>query len=50
MFDITLPKANLIFNLANIALIVGAVLVAIGTIAAIWAGGIRDRFADSESK
>ena len=46
MFDITLPKANLIFNLANIALIVGAVLVAIGTIAAIWAGGIRDRFAD----
>jgi hypothetical protein len=46
MFDITLPKANLIFNLANIALIVGAVLVAIGTIAAIWAGGIRDRCAD----
>lgn len=46
MFDITLPIANLIFNLANMALIVGAILVAIGTIAAIWTSGIRDRFAD----
>ncbi|CAE6830354.1 hypothetical protein R69776_06580 [Paraburkholderia nemoris] len=50
MFDITLLKANFIFNLANIALIVGAVLVAIGTITAIWAGGIRDRFADERTQ
>ncbi|HKT97425.1 MAG TPA: hypothetical protein VJS30_12945 [Paraburkholderia sp.] len=43
---ISLPTANLIFNWANIALIVGAVLVAVGTIAAVWSAGIRDRFAD----
>ena len=46
MFDIPLDIANAIYNTANVILILGAVLVAVGTIAAIWTGGIRDRFAD----
>jgi hypothetical protein len=46
MFDIPLETANAIHGAANVILVVGAVLVATGTIAAIWSGGIRDRFAD----
>ena len=46
MFDISLSVANFVFGLANTILIIGAILVAVGTIAAIWAGGIRERFAD----
>ncbi len=45
MFDLTLQQANIIFNIANIALVGGAALVLMGTIAAIWTSGIRDRFA-----
>jgi hypothetical protein len=43
---LSLEAADRIFNWANTALIVGAVLVAVGTIAAIWSGGIRERYAD----
>jgi hypothetical protein len=53
MFDIPLDLANAIYNTANAALILGAILVAGGTITTIWTGGIRDRFADeriSENK
>ena len=46
MFDIPLPLANAVYNTANVFVIIGAVLVAIGTIAAIWSGGVKERFAD----
>ena len=46
MFDIPLDLAKAIYNTANVILILGAVLVAGGTITAIWTSGIRDRFAD----
>lgn len=44
--DISLPAANSIFNAANIILIMGCVLVAVGTVANVWSAGIRDRYAD----
>ena len=46
MFDIPLDLANAIYNTANVVLILGAILIAGGTLTAIWTGGIRDRFAD----
>lgn len=46
MFDVPLATANAIYNLANVVLIFGAVLVTVGTIAAIWSGGIRGMYAD----
>jgi Tfp pilus assembly protein PilX len=46
MFNISLPQANALYNIANIVLILGAFLVLLGTIIAIWTGGIRERFAD----
>jgi len=46
MFQISATSADLIFNVSNIILIAGAVLVAVGTFTAIWSGGIRERFAD----
>src|SRR5260221_12033912 len=46
MLDLSQCAANAIYNAANIALIVGGVLVLMGTIAAIWSSGIRERYAD----
>ena len=46
MINITLPQANSLYHSANIILILGAFLVLLGTIVAIWSGGIRERFAD----
>jgi hypothetical protein len=46
MIDLSLPQANALYNLANVLLILGALLVLLGTIAAIWTGGIRERFAN----
>lgn len=46
MSDISLPLANLFYNLSNIALIVGAVLAVIGTVGTIWMGSIRDQYSD----
>jgi hypothetical protein len=45
-FDFSVLTINKIYNFANFILIIGAVLVAIGTIAAIWSAGIRERYAD----
>lgn len=44
--NFSLPIINKIYNIANLILIFGAVLVAIGTIAAIWSAGVRERYAD----
>jgi hypothetical protein len=46
MFDLSQQAANEIFGLANFALILGAALVFVGTITAIWTGGIRERYGD----
>lgn len=46
IFDISLKGANLIFNAANALLIVGAVLVLVGTVAVVWSGSVREHFAD----
>jgi hypothetical protein len=44
MIDLSLPQANAVYNTANVVLILGAFLVLLGTIVAIWTGGIRERF------
>jgi hypothetical protein len=44
MIDLSLPQANALYNTANVVLILGAFLVLLGTIVAIWTGGIRERF------
>jgi hypothetical protein len=46
VFDISLPTANIIYTLSNLALILGAGFVLLGTVGAIFSDGIRERFAD----
>jgi hypothetical protein len=46
MLDISLPLANAIYSTANAVLIIGSIMALAGTVAAIWSGGIRDRYAD----
>lgn len=46
MFEMTLSRANTFYNIANAALVLGAMLVLLGTIVAIWTGGIKERFGD----
>jgi hypothetical protein len=45
MFNLSQGAADAMFGWANIILIVGAALVLIGTMGAIWTGGIRERYA-----
>jgi hypothetical protein len=45
--DLSLRAANIVYGVANLALIVGAVLILAGTIAAFWSGGIRERYGDA---
>ncbi len=42
----SLPTANLLYGISNTALAVGALLVLLGTLGAIWSGGVRDRYSD----
>ena len=46
MFDLSQEAANGIFDIATIALIVGAALVLLGAITALWTSGIRQRYAN----
>jgi hypothetical protein len=46
MFDWSLQTANEILGISNIALILGATLVLAGTVGAIRASAVRDRYAD----
>jgi len=46
IFNISLPTANIIYTLSNLVLGLGALFVLLGTIGAIFSGGIRERFAD----
>jgi hypothetical protein len=49
MHDLSLQAANAMFNGANIAVIVGSVLVLIGAIAIFWSVGIKERYADERA-
>jgi len=48
MFDLSQETANSIFDLANLALVVGGTLVLLGAITAIWTSGIRQRYANDQ--
>ncbi|QUD90577.1 hypothetical protein [Phenylobacterium montanum] len=50
LFDVTPASADHWFNIANIALVIGAFLVAIGTYGSIKMGSIREHFADERMK
>jgi hypothetical protein len=45
LFDLSQGAADMLFGWANVILIFGAALVLVGTIGAIWTGGIRERYA-----
>jgi len=44
--NLSAEAADRAFGAANLLLILGAVLVLVGTIGVVWAGGIRERYAD----
>lgn len=46
MFDVSAEGANFWFDISNLVLLVGAVLVAVGTYGAIKFSGIKEKFAD----
>lgn len=46
MYEPSQNAANLIYSIANFSLMIGIALSAVGTFGTIWAGGIRDRYAD----
>ena len=46
VFNISQSMADKLFTLSNVFLIIGAALVLIGTVGAIWTSGILGRFAD----
>ncbi len=48
MFDISLGTANLLYTVSNSFLILGATLVLMGTVGSIWAGSVRERYAEAE--
>jgi len=50
MLDISLPTANALFGLSNLALIIGGTLVLTGSVGVFWSGSIRDRFADERAR
>lgn len=46
IFNLSQAAADAIFGYANVAMMIGAAIVLIGTIGAIWSGGIRERYAN----
>jgi hypothetical protein len=48
MFDISEGAANGIYSVSNALLIIGAALALVGTLGAIWSGGVRERFFDTK--
>lgn len=46
IFSLSQTAADAVFGYANVALIVGAALVFLGTIGVIWSSGIRERYAN----
>jgi hypothetical protein len=46
MLNLSLETANVIYTLSNLILVLGALFVLLGTVGAVFSGGIRERFAD----
>lgn len=46
MFDVSLTTANFWFDASNIALVIGAIIVGLGTFGVYKMGAIREKFAD----
>ena len=46
MLDISLNAANSIYIVSNAALVLGALCVLLGTLGAVWSGGVRERHSD----
>jgi hypothetical protein len=46
IFSLSQTSADSVFGYSNVALIVGAALVFLGTIGVIWSSGIRERYAN----
>ena len=49
VFDLSSSAANSWFGFANIILIVGALLVLVGTVMVAWTGSIRDRYTEERT-
>ena len=49
MLNVSLPVADAIFTVANIILVIGAILAFVGTAAVFWSTGIRERYADERT-
>lgn len=50
MIDLSQSAANALFTVANVVLIVGAILTLVGTIGVVVTSGVRDRFADERAR
>jgi hypothetical protein len=46
MFDISEHAANVIYNVANIFVVIAAILGGVGAIGLFWAGGVKDKYAE----
>lgn len=46
MLNLSAAAANTIYAISGVLLVLGAVLTVIGTIGAIWSGGIREKYSD----
>lgn len=46
MFSISASVVDTIYTLSNILLVIGSTLALVGTIGAIWSGGILEKFSD----
>lgn len=49
LLDISLPTANSLFGLSNIALIIGGILVLMGSVGVFWSGAIKERYAEERA-
>jgi len=47
--QLTSSQADVVFSLSNLVLIIGAALVAVGTVGSIWSAGLREEFAKSKA-
>ncbi|KAB2833282.1 MAG: hypothetical protein F9K48_08760, partial [Candidatus Brocadia sp.] len=42
-------SANLIYSISGVILAIGAVMTLLGTIGAIWSGGVRDQYSNERT-
>ncbi|TDK23073.1 hypothetical protein E2F46_11950 [Luteimonas aestuarii] len=46
MFNIIPQAADAIYSWSNLLIVLGAMLALVGTVGAVWSGGVREKFAD----